>query len=136
EDFVDEEIVVLRSFPTQPKITVPTKSDERVIQLRTYNSPNYERNAAKEKMFDVRGELDLFRRCQMAPVFFGRALFGSMAPNVTYMLSFPNDDIRKKGWGEFGGSAEWKEMSGEEEFKNTATRIRNLFLKPSEKSQI
>lgn len=135
-DFIDEEIVALRAFPTQPKIEVPTKSADRVIQLRTYNSPNYERNFAKEKMFDVRGELDLFRRCQMAPVFFGTALFGSMAPNVTYMLSFPNDEARRKGWDEFVNSAEWKEMSGEKEFARTATRIRNLFLKPSPKSQI
>lgn len=135
-DFVDQEISALLAFPTQPQITVPFNNEERVLQLRVYNSPNFERNFAKEKMFDVRGELDLFRRCGMAPVFFGRTLFGSMAPNISYMLSFPNDKARREGWDKFVKSAEWKEMSGEAEFARTATRIRNIFLKPSPKSQI
>lgn len=135
-DFVDQEVSALLAFPTQPQITVPFTNEGRVLQLRTYNSPNFERNFAKEKMFDVRGELDLFRRCGMAPVFFGRTLFGSMAPNIAYMLSFPNDEARREGWSKFVNSDEWKEMSGEKEFARTATRIRNLFLTPSAKSQI
>lgn len=134
-DFIDEEIMALRSFKSQPKIDVPYRNPERVLQLRTYNSPNYERNARKEKMFED-FELDLFRRSGMAPVFFGSALFGSMAPNVTYMLSFENDEKRREGWGNFVNSDEWKTKSKDPQYERTATRIRNLFLKPSKNSEI
>ena len=87
---------------------------------------------------DVPGniELDLFRRSGMAPVFFGSALFGSMAPNVTYMLSFENDEKRREGWGNFVNSDEWKTKSKDPQYERTATRIRNLFLKPSKNSEI
>ena len=134
-DFIDEEAIALRSFASQKQIDVPNTNPERVIQMRTYNSPNYDRNFCKEQMFED-GELDLFRRSGMAPVFFGSALFGSMAPNVTYMLSFPNDEARREGWGKFVGSDEWKTMSKDPKYARTATRIRNLFLKPSPNSEI
>ena len=134
-DFVDEEVVALRAFVSQPKIDVPNTNPERVLQLRTYNSPNYERNFCKESMFED-GELELFRKSGMAPVFFGNALFGSWVPNVTYMLSFPNDDARREGWGKFVGSDEWKKMSKDPKYARTATRIRNLFLRPTANSEI
>ncbi len=134
-DFIDEEVVALRAFVSQPQIDVPNTNPERVLQLRTYNSPNYDRNFCKESMFED-GELELFRKCGMAPVFFGNALFGSWVPNVTYMLSFPNDDARREGWGKFVGSDEWKKMSKDPKYERTATRIRNLFLRPTANSEI
>ena len=82
-DFVDEEVVALRAFVSQPKIDVPNTNPERVLQLRTYNSPNYERNFCKESMFED-GELELFRKSGMAPVFFGNALFGSTDHGATW----------------------------------------------------
>ncbi|MDO4586114.1 MAG: NIPSNAP family protein [Planctomycetia bacterium] len=134
--YSEQDCSLLQAFPSCPKVEIPTKSPERVIQLRYYYSPNYERNQAKLNMFDVRGELDLFRRCQMNPVFFGKTIYGQFMPNITYMLSFENDEARKKGWDQFVSSDEWKTMSGESQFENTAIKIRNLFLKPSPKSQI
>jgi len=72
----------------------------------------------------------------MLPVFMGGALFGSWSPNLTYMLSFPNDEARRAGWKKFVTSPEWKKLSSDPTYARTATRIRNLFLKPSPKSQI
>lgn len=134
-DFIDEEIVAMRSFPSVPGITTPYDNEERVLQLRTYNSPNYDRNAMKEAMFEE-GELDLFKNSGMLPVFFGRTLIGSMAPNITYMLSFPNNEARLEGWKKFIQSDGWKKMSSDPRYAHTATRIRNLFLKPTPNSEI
>lgn len=134
-DFIDEEIVALRSFPSVPSISKPYNNEGRVIQLRTYNSPNYDRNIAKQAMFEE-GELKLFRDSGMEPVFFGRALFGSMAPNVTYMLSFKDDEARREGWKTFVNSEGWKKLSADPKYARTATRIRNLFLKPTPNSEI
>ncbi len=134
-DFVDEEVIALKAVSGQPRLEVPYDNPERIIQLRTYNSPNYDRNAAKISMFN-NGELELFRNSGMLPVFMGGALFGSWAPNLTYMLSFPNDEARSEGWKKFVTSPGWKKLSSDPTYARTATRIRNLFLKPSPKSQI
>ncbi|MBQ9873849.1 MAG: NIPSNAP family protein [Thermoguttaceae bacterium] len=134
-EFIDEEMTVLRSLVCQPRIEVPYRGRDRLLQLRTYNSPNYERNIAKARMFE-QGELDLFRRCGMEPVFMGSAIFGSWIPNITYMLSFENDEARREGWDMFVRHPEWRQMSGDPQYARTATRIRNLFLRPSNGSQI
>lgn len=132
----DTDCSLLYAFADCPDIEVPTLSPERILQYRHYWSPNIERNQAKLKMFDIRGELKLFREVGIAPVFFGETLFGQMMPNIAYMASFENDAARKKGWEAFVNHDEWNKMKNEEEFKNTATRIVNLFLKPSPKSEI
>ena len=134
-EFIDEEMTVLRSLVCQPRIEVPYRGRDRLLQLRTYNSPNYERNIAKARMFE-QGELDLFRRCGMEPVFMGSAIFGSWISNITYMLSFENDEARREGWDMFVRHPEWRQMSGDPQYARTATRIRNLFLRPSNGSQI
>ncbi|MDO4575215.1 MAG: NIPSNAP family protein [Planctomycetia bacterium] len=135
--YENEQITLLRAFPGWPEIQVPNLSPERVIQLRCYASPTPERNRMKRNMFDVRGELALFRRCGMEPVLYGETLFGGfLAPSLHYMLSFENNDARLAGWKKFVTSNEWKQMSGEAAFRDTATRIINLFLKPSAHSQI
>ena len=134
-DYIDEEMVVVRSIACQPRLAVPYSNSERLLQLRTYNSPNYERNFAKAQMFES-AEHDLFRRCGMLTVFMGTAVFGSWLPNVTYMLSFENNEARREGWSKFGQSPEWGKLSKDPQYARTATRIRNLFLRPSQESQI
>ena len=134
-DYIDEEMVVVRSIACQPRLAVPYSNSERLLQLRTYNSPNYERNFAKAQMFES-AEHDLFRRCGMLTVFMGTAVFGSWVPNVTYMLSFENNEARREGWSKFGQSPEWGKLSKDPQYARTATRIRNLFLRPSQESQI
>ena len=134
--YVDQTTELLFAFHGFPALDVPNLSPDRVLQLRRYNSMNDNRNLAKIRMFDGRGELPLFQRCGMNPVFFGETLFGDMMPSLTYMLSFENEGVRQAGWKKFVDSPEWKEMSAEKEFQFTATRIRNLCLRPSPGSQI
>ena len=130
------ESTIMRGFEHCPQIEVPNLEKDRVIQIRFYNSYNIERNAAKIEMFDTGGELELFRKSNMLPVFFGETLAGRMMPNLTYMLSFKNEEERSKAWPQFGSSPEWKELSGNPKYKDTANKIVNIVLKPSPKSQI
>ncbi len=134
--YIDMDNSLLYAFPNCPTLEIPNRSKDRVVQYRCYFSPSIDRNRSKRNMFDVRGETALFRRCGMAPVFFGETFYGNMMPNISYMLSFENDEKRRDGWKKFVTSDEWKKMSHEEEFKDTAIRIRNLFLKPSPNSEI
>ncbi|MCL2304094.1 MAG: NIPSNAP family protein [Planctomycetaceae bacterium] len=127
---------LMTGFNLCPGIEVPTLAKDRVLQLRYYKSYNFERNAAKIHMFDEGGELALFRKVGMHPVFFGDTVFGDMMPNLTYMLGFENEDARKLAWKTFVESPEWADIKGRPMYKDTANTIVNIMLKPSPGSQI
>jgi hypothetical protein len=130
------ESTLMYGFPNCPQIEVPTDTPGRLLQIRFYKSYNIERNATKIAMFDPDGELELFRKCNMAPVFFGDTLAGRMMPNLTYMLGFKNVEEKDAAWDKFVASPEWKELSGNPKYKDTANKIVNIYLKPSPKSQV
>lgn len=132
------EASLLYAFPHFPQVQVPTKSPDRLLQLRRYESHNRERARRKVEMFDVGGEIAVFKRCGMNPVFFGEALAGTHLPSLTYMLSFENDDAQKKGWQAFGGDPEWKKLNADPQYKETVMQrtIMNLLLRPAARSQI
>ncbi|MCL2349231.1 MAG: NIPSNAP family protein [Planctomycetaceae bacterium] len=130
------EVTLMLGFNHCPKIEVPTLDADRIVQWRLYNSFNIERNAKKIDMFDIGGELELFRKCNMSPVFFGETLAGRMMPNLTYMLGFKNPAEKEAAWKKFGESDEWKAISGDPQYKDTANKIVNLILKPSANSQV
>ncbi len=123
-------------FNNCPGVEAPALGADRVAQLRYYKSYNLERNAAKIHMFDVGGELPLFRKSKMHPIFFGDTIFGDKMPNMTYMLCFENEDARKLAWKTFVESPEWSEIKANERYKDTANTITNVLLKPSPGSQI
>jgi len=130
------EASLLLGFDHFPRIEVPSLEKERVIQLRIYNSYHIERNARKIEMFDTGGEIALFKKFGMLPVFYGETLAGRMMPNLTYMLSFKNMDEKVANWKAFATSPEWKALSGNPLYKDTANKIFNILLKPTANSQI
>src|SRR5574340_1697495 len=83
---------LLLAFDRVPKVETPTSKDTRVFQLRIYESHNGKKAKKKVEMFNEGGEIDLFRRLGMAPVFFGETLIGSNMPNLTYMLGFDDKE--------------------------------------------
>lgn len=127
---------LLQAFATCPSVEQVSVSPERVFQLRIYNSYNPERNAKKISMFEAGGELAIFRACGMAPVFFGEALAGESLPNLTYMLAFDNNEAKEVAWKKFTTHPEWHKLKADTQYKDTATKIQNIFLKPSKGSQL
>jgi hypothetical protein len=127
---------LLCTFATCPDIVKVAKSPDRVMQLRIYNSYTIERNAKKISMFEDGGEIKLFRKSGMPPVFFGHALAGDNLPNLTYMLSFESPEDQKKAWKTFVSSDGWNTLKAEPQYKNTANKITNIILKPSKNSQL
>ncbi len=130
------ETSLLLGFDQCPRVEVPTTADTRVLQLRVYESHSRERNRKKVEMFDAGGEIAIFRRVGMPPVFFGEAVAGPRMPNLTYMLSFADMDAHKKGWDAFRADAEWKKLSKDPEYKDTVSQITNLVLRPVAGSQV
>ena len=127
---------LMLAFDDCPQVSAPAKSESRVLQLRIYESHNEERAKRKIHMFNEGGEIAIFRRVGMHPVFFGETLAGSKLPNLTYMLAFEDEAAMTTAWNAFRGDAEWKRLSGDPSYKDTVTTITNLVLRPVKGSQV
>ena len=84
------------------------------------------------------GEIAIFRRTGLRPVFFGETLIGSRLPNLTYMLTFDNIEQRDKNWSTFVSDPEWKKLSTTPGYTDaeTVSNISNVLLSPAPYSQI
>lgn len=101
-----------RAFASFPEMIVPTDlagRPGRVFELRRYESNNATTLAHKIKMFES-GEIAIFQRLGMRPVFFAETIVGSRMPNLVYMLSYDDLASREKLWKAFGADPEWQKM--------------------------
>ena len=87
-------------------------------------------------MFNDGGEIAIFRKTGLNPVFFGETIVGPMMPNLTYMLCFDDLTDRDKRWGVFGSSPEWKKLRSDPQYKDTVSNITDIILRPMGYSQI
>ena len=118
-----------------PALTAEKKS--RMFELRTYEAHSKKANKKKIEMFN-KGEIEIFRRVGLTPVFFGETLIGTKLPCLTYMLVFENMAAHDANWGKFGGDPEWKKLSTTPGYTDPEilTNITNVFLRPTAYSQI
>jgi hypothetical protein len=138
--FVRVESSLFRAFKTMPKLEVPAATAAkkgRMFELRIYESHSEKAHLKKVEMFDE-GEIPIFRKTGLAPVFFGEALIGSRLPNLTYMLTFENMAERDRNWGTFGGDPEWRKLSSTPGYTDPeiVTNISSVFLRPTSYSQL
>ncbi|MGA8030238.1 MAG: NIPSNAP family protein [Bryobacteraceae bacterium] len=132
--FVRVESSILRRFDSMPE---PLSADTterrppRIFELRTYESQSFTALTRKIAMFNG-GEIEIFRRLGMRPVFFGETIAGPKQPNLMYMLSYDDLAARDKLWQDFGNDPEWKKLSGRPELKDSEiiANISNVILRP------
>lgn len=128
---------LFRAFTQMPRMELPEKKS-RIFELRRYESSG--ENAAKKKieMFNTAGEISIFKRVGLTPVFFGEALIGAARPNLTYMLTFDDMAEHDRNWKTFGGDPEWKRIRAIPEYADAkiVSRITATFLQPTDFSQI
>ena len=127
---------LMLAFDGVPKVEVPERKDGRLFQLRTYESHSDEKATRKIEMFNTGGELAVFRKTGMRPVFFGETLVGAKMPNLTYMLVFDDKAAQDAAWKAFGGHPEWKKLRSDPKYKDTVSNITNIMLAPAGCSQI
>jgi hypothetical protein len=127
---------LMLAFDQCPKVEVPSKKDTRVFQLRIYESFSDQKAAKKIEMFNTGGEMALFRKVGMPPVFFGQSLVGTKLPDLAYMLGFDDPDAQKAGWKKFTDAPEWDKLKNDTQYKDTVTDITNIVLKPAACSQV
>jgi hypothetical protein len=128
---------LLKAFAHMPKLEVP-ENKPRIFELRRYESASEAAGKKKIEMFNEKGEIDIFRRVGLTPVFFGEALIGEMRPNLTYMLTFDDMEEHDRNWKAFGADAQWQQIRTIPEYADSkiVSRITRTFLVPSAASQI
>lgn len=119
---------LLLAFDGMPKMMDPI-AGASLFELRTYEGYSEDAVRRKIKMFNE-GEIDIFLETGLHPVFFGEMIIGPYRPCLTYMLNFKDMEERDANWKQFGAHPDWKAMSGMEEYANTVSNIRKVFLKP------
>lgn len=127
----------LKAFAGMPKLQVPANKT-RIFELRRYESASEEAGRKKIKMFNDVGEIAIFKRVGLTPVFFGETIIGEMLPNLTYMLTFDDMAEHDKNWKAFGGDPEWNRIKAIPEYEDAkiVSRITRTFLDPTSFSQI
>ncbi|MGK7393846.1 MAG: NIPSNAP family protein [Candidatus Cyclobacteriaceae bacterium M3_2C_046] len=124
----------LGAFSGIPNIEVPQQK-ERMFELRRYESHSEYAGNQKVKMFNE-GELEVFRKTGLHPVFFGQALIGTHIPNLTYMVYFKDMEEHDENWTKFREHPDWIGMKDLPEYKDTVSQITKTFLKPLPFSQV
>ncbi len=136
--YVRMERQLMIAFADMPRLEAPTAlmGGPRIFELRIYES--HSRKAAQKKidMFNEGGEITIFRKTGLQPVFFGETLFGPAMPNLTYMLVFDSLESRDKHWDQFRTDPDWLTLRADPIYKDTVSNITDFILRPTSFSQV
>ncbi len=129
---------LFKAFSGMPEIAVPpgaADNDQRIFELRIYESHSERAAIRKVEMFN-KGEIDIFLKTGLTPVFFGEAMAGELLPNLTYMLTFKDLAERDAAWQKFIAHPDWEAMKADSYYKDTVSNITSIILRPLPFSQI
>jgi hypothetical protein len=131
------ESIFLKAFMDFPQFVAPkfsTLPSERIYELRSYESATDAKAEKKREMFNQGGEINIFKKLNFNPVFWGEVLVGSHMPNLMYMTTFADMKSHDEQWNAFRETDEWKKLSGMEEYKNTVSKVKPYLLHPTDYS--
>jgi hypothetical protein len=131
------EKIVLEAFPLAPLMNLPQlkgPKEERIFELRSYESATEKLYHNKVKMFNEGGEISLFARLNFNSIFYAEVIAGSNMPNLMYMTSFENIADRDAHWKTFGADAEWKKTSSMPEYQNNVSKAEITLMHAAEYS--
>ena len=139
--YLRRESSLLLAFASVPSVEAPVgaaAAPSRVFELRTYESHSESAAAKKVEMFEGGGEIAIFRRVGITPVFFARDLVGPTLPSLTYMVVFPDMAAREKAWAAFREDEAWVKLRSTPGLSNAdiVSNIRSVLLRPAAYSQI
>ncbi len=127
------------AFDDMPKLEVPPQLSQkkpRIFELRIYESHSLQAGKKKVEMFNAGGEIAIFRRTGLRPVFFGETVVGAQMPNLTYMLAFDDMSARDDAWQSFRVDSDWAKLQKDKQYADTVSNITDIILRPASFSQI
>lgn len=128
------ETSLFRSFDGLPALEMPAAEagrPARVFELRTYESNSFSSLGKKIGMFNE-GEIAVFRKTGLNPVFFGESLIGGNQPNLTYMLWYDSLAAREANWKKFVAHPDWEKLKALPGLSDgeVVSNISNFMLSP------
>ncbi len=130
---------LMLAFEHLPKVEasqLATDKKPRIFEMRIYESHNGKVAKRKVEMFNSGGEIEIFKRTGLQPVFFGETIVGPRMPNLTYMVVFPDNAAREKAWDGFRNDPDWKKISTDSYYADTVSNITDMILRPTAYSQL
>jgi hypothetical protein len=131
------ETILLKAFALSPVMKLPELSspkNQRVYELRSYESASEKLFRNKVHMFNEGGEMDIFTKLNFNAIFYGEVIAGSRMPNLMYMTAFESKKDRDAHWAAFDSDPDWKHLSSLPEYKNNMSRSDITFLRPADYS--
>lgn len=128
---------LMRAFSKMPKMKpspLSTPREDRVYELRSYESPTEAYYVNKVSMFNEGEEVELFESLDANAVFYGEVIAGDRMPNLMYMTTYENMEKRDALWKAFVASDKWQELISEEKYKNNVNKADIWLLYPTEYS--
>ena len=136
--FTRVESTLLRAIEAMPSVEPSAGAaakTPRIFELRTYESHSDHAALNKLKMFNA-GEVPIFRKTGLTPVFFGETLLGEKMPSLNYMLTFADMAARDAAWANFSKDPDWKTLSSDPQYKDNVSAISDIILRPTAYSQL
>ncbi|MBL0355373.1 MAG: NIPSNAP family protein [Chitinophagaceae bacterium] len=131
------EVNVMKAFPLAPVAKLPVlkaPKNERVYELRSYESATEKIFKNKVQMFNEGDEIGLFKKLNFNAIFYSEVIAGSRMPNLIYMTGFENMADRDAHWKSFVDDPYWKKISTMPEYQNNVSHIDITLLHPAEYS--
>jgi hypothetical protein len=128
------ESILLKAFDDMPMLSaspIDTPREDRIYELRSYESATEKIYKNKMDMFNAGGEIELFKELGFHPVFFGEVIAGPKMPNLMYLTTHKNQEERTLNWKNFVDSPGWKAMSSLDKYQNNVSHIDIEFLYPT-----
>jgi hypothetical protein len=128
------ESILLKAFAFMPEASFPsftTPVNERIYELRSYESATEAKADKKIHMFNEGGEIDIFDAVGANAVFYGEVLLGSLKPRLMYMTTYADMKSHDACWAAFREHPDWKRISVMEEYSNTVSHIDVYLLNPT-----
>lgn len=129
---------LLVAMDCMPQSNVPSgtlENEDRVYELRVYESANERLGDLKVEMFNA-GEVPIFLDSGIQPIFIGQSLVGPQTPNLTYLTVYPSEEARGEAWQAFRVHPDWKVLSKNPRYRGTVSRIDKFVLEPKPYSQM
>lgn len=128
------ETSILRAFSDMPNMATPSLAgprEDRIYEMRSYESATEADYWNKVKMFNEGGEVALFDSLAFNAVFYGEVIAGSNMPNLVYMTTHDNQVARDANWEAFVSAPQWKSLIADEQYKNNVSKNTQYFLYPT-----
>jgi hypothetical protein len=132
--YVRFETILMQAFRLAPVMQKPALSgprENRIYELRSYESATEKIYRNKVEMFNEGGEITLFKRLGFNAVFYADVISGSKMPNLMYITSFEDMTGRDAHWKTFVNDPEWKRLSGLPQYQKNVSHADIIFLRPT-----